>query len=215
MRPLDEQNHYEALEVPTDASAEEIERAYRMARASFGDDSMALYSVFETGDAGVIRERLDLAYKVLSDVAERRCYDEQINAQPGLGAEDDVDGQPAEAPRPTATSVTVVAPLEAFDEIEEDDEAREFDGARLRRARLRRGIELEQVAKVTKINPNYLKFLEEESYADLPAAVYVRGFLTAYAKAIGIDANHVASTYLARMEAAGETKRPTRLLGRR
>jgi flagellar biosynthesis protein FlhG len=209
LRALDDQNHYEALEVPFDANQEQIERAYRVARASFGDDSLALYSVFDVGDAAAVRERLDRAYQVLSDAEGRRRYDDEIHAEPPapqLG-----EPVPLDVSRQTSTSVTVIPPLEAFDEIEEDDEARDFDGARLRRARLRRGIEIEQVAKLTKINLGYLHALEEESYDDLPAVVYVRGFVSAYAKAIGLDAAHVASSYVARIEGT----RPGQSQGRR
>jgi flagellar biosynthesis protein FlhG len=214
LRPLDDQNHYEALEVPVDADQEQIERAYRVARASFSDDSMALYSVFDVGDAAAVRERLDTAYKVLSDAEGRQRYDDEIHAESPVREQ----GEPASAsptPHQTATSVSVIPPLEAFDEIEEDDEARDFDGARLRRARLRRGIEVEQISKVTKINPGYLQALEEESYDDLPASVYVRGFISAYAKAIGLDAAHVASTYLARMESIRPGQAPERRLDSR
>lgn len=218
MRPLEEQNHYEALEVPLDATPDEIERAYRMARASFSDDSMALYSVFDPGDSSQILDRLDIAYKILSDVETRRTYDREIHAQspPRESSGGPRETSTVETPtHSTEKSASVVQPLEAFEDIEEDDENGEFDGARLRRARLRRGIELDQIAGVTKISHTYLSCIEADQYEDLPAPVYVRGFLTAYAKAIGIEPARVAASYLSRMDKSREDKRPGRLLGRR
>ena len=86
-----------------------------------------------------------------------------------------------------------------FDEFEEDAES-SFDGAWLRRSRLRTGVEIEQIAIITKINPTYLRFIEEEKFEDLPAPVYVRGFVGAYARCIGLDPEPVVSGYMKRLD---------------
>jgi len=80
--------------------------------------------------------------------------------------------------------------------------SREFDGAALRRARLRRGVELDQISDVTKVRVKFLKCIEEEAFDKLPDSVYIRGFVHAYARAIGLDAQRVASGYMVRVEAA-------------
>jgi cytoskeletal protein RodZ len=95
----------------------------------------------------------------------------------------------ARAPRP-------MAPVDDLEEI--DEESGEFDGARLRRSRLRRGIDLDEMSSVTKINPTYLRFIEEERFSELPAQVYVRGFVTAYASCVGLDPKRVAASYMRR-----------------
>ncbi|MBW2373849.1 MAG: molecular chaperone DnaJ, partial [Deltaproteobacteria bacterium] len=59
MRPFSDQTHYEFLEISTDASPEEIERAYRLALATYGDDSMAVYSLLSEEDSRATRERVD------------------------------------------------------------------------------------------------------------------------------------------------------------
>ena len=61
-------------------------------------------------------------------------------------------------------------------------------------------MELDEIASVTKVNPTYLAFIEEERFDDLPANVYVRGFVTSYARAIGLDPQRVAKSYMARLE---------------
>ena len=86
-----------------------------------------------------------------------------------------------------------------FDEFEEDAEG-SFDGAWLRRSRLRSGVEIDQIAAVTKINPSYLRYIEEEKFEDLPALVYVRGFVGAYARCIGLDPDRVVSSYMKRLD---------------
>lgn len=191
MKPLSEQDHYETLEVARESGLEEIERAYRLARATYADDSLAGYSVFGQGDAAAIRERIETAYRVLSDPEARRAYDDFLagDSRPEAAPIEEVDGAPE-----------VQIPLDAFEDLEDD--AVEFDGARLRRARLRRGIELDEVSRITKINAVFLSFLEEGRFAELPARVYVRGFVAAYASCIGLDPIRVASSYMKGYEAA-------------
>ena len=92
----------------------------------------------------------------------------------------------------------------------------DFDGARLRRCRVRRGLELEQIAAITKVNPRYLACIEEDRFDELPAPVYVRGFVHAYARCLGLDPAPVAAAYLERFERARASgDRRSRALGRR
>ena len=68
-------DHYELLELPRDASHEDVERAYRMARATWGEDALAAYSVASEAELGALRERVEQAYRVLSDADARGAYD--------------------------------------------------------------------------------------------------------------------------------------------
>lgn len=55
-------------------------------------------------------------------------------------------------------------------------------GEKLIRARKRNGADLRLVERETKVSFKYLSALEHGRYQDLPAPVYVRGFLTRYAQ---------------------------------
>jgi hypothetical protein len=57
----------------------------------------------------------------------------------------------------------------------------------LQRARLARGITLEDAERLTRIPRRYLEALEQENYGILPAPVYARGFLRSYASHLGLD----------------------------
>ena len=92
-------------------------------------------------------------------------------------------------------------------DVDIDEEKQEYDGAALRRSRLRRGVELDQISDVTKVSVTYLQFLEDEAFEQLPASVYVRGFVSAYARAIGLDARRVANSYMARHDASKKPRR--------
>jgi cytoskeletal protein RodZ len=61
----------------------------------------------------------------------------------------------------------------------------------------------------------YLQAIEDEAFDTLPAAVYARGFVAAYARAIGLDPNRVVESYMPRFEAARKGKGRGGLLGRR
>ena len=61
-------------------------------------------------------------------------------------------------------------------------------------------MEVEDISGWTKINEMYLRFIEANHYDDLPALVYVRGFLKEYAKYVHLDPKLVADTYLGRMK---------------
>lgn len=58
-------------------------------------------------------------------------------------------------------------------------------GPYLRDLRERRGVSLEEIARVTRVAHRYLEALESESFALLPASVFTRGFIRAYCQALG------------------------------
>ena len=76
-------------------------------------------------------------------------------------------------------------------------------------------IELAQIATLTKVGKACLQCIEDECYEDLPASVYVRGFVTAYARAIGLDPERVARGYMTRLEKARNSPRRAGLRGRK
>lgn len=46
MKPFSDQTHYEILDLTRDVTAEQIERGYRLARATYAPDSIATYSLY-------------------------------------------------------------------------------------------------------------------------------------------------------------------------
>jgi flagellar biosynthesis protein FlhG len=198
MRPISEQDHYEILEIARDATREEIERAFRMALATYSEDSLAGYSVFGEGEAQAIRERIEIAHRVLSDAESRSAYDAHLagGGEP-VASPESLAGHVEPLPLdPAGRSADSADPLPIGELDDLDEESDDFDGARLRRSRLHRGLELEDISVRTKISPTYLRFIEEDRYADLPAPVYVRGFVTAYADCVGLDPGRVATSYM-------------------
>lgn len=205
MKSVEEQSHYDVLEIPVTARRDDIERAYPLVRAAYEPGALAAYSVFRTEEVAQICERIDLAYQVLTDDKARQRYDVLVGIDSGVPV----------AEQEAACETTAAAAPPALDEVEGEEEG-DWDGPKLRRARLRRGIEIAAIADITKINPNYLRAIEEAAYVDLPAAVYTRGFVTAYARTIDIDPDPVVESFMANFEEARSERRRGRLLsGRR
>ena len=68
-------------------------------------------------------------------------------------------------------------------------------GEQLRIARRAKSKSLEDVSKDTNISKQYLEALEENNYDIFPGQVYVRGFLSVYAKWVGLDSKAVVEQY--------------------
>jgi len=78
--------------------------------------------------------------------------------------------------------------------MESDKEFLSF-GRYLQTIRLEKKISLEEVAQQTRIGVGNLLLIEQENHEQLPAQVYVKGFLRSYAKAVGADGDEVIRRY--------------------
>jgi transcriptional regulator with XRE-family HTH domain len=79
-------------------------------------------------------------------------------------------------------------------------ETRESPGKVLKKEREARNLSLKEVAKHTKISEQVLAAIEEDQVDLLPSATYVKGFLSAYARFLGIDPSDVVLRYQSRCE---------------
>jgi cytoskeletal protein RodZ len=75
-------------------------------------------------------------------------------------------------------------------------------GSLLSGARQARGVTLEQAAATTRIRVRHLAALEGDRLAELPAPVYVRGYLRTYAGFLEVDAEALVDAYEATAEGA-------------
>jgi curved DNA-binding protein CbpA len=206
MRPFLEQNYYEILEVSPDTAPQGLERAYRIARATYQPGSTAAYSVFSDEDSGEILRRIEEAYAVLSDGRLRREYDARLRREgggsrpgatlPGRGTVSRPREEDSEAPAGRAAPLLPRIEFELDEPVEPEDGI--YDGPVLRRIRMSRGIELEEISALTKVGERALQLIEANRYHELPAPVYLQGFLKEYAKCLRLDPKRVTETYMER-----------------
>ncbi len=216
-----ETNPFAILEVAPGAPRHEIDRAYELALLSYGEDSLASYSLFSPRERMAMILRIEHAYRALtappvpepiapepSEIATilRDAQREEARPEP---AREEIVAQPAVGmteERPAAARARATLnrhrPLPARPAIAPIDVQGPYDGPTLRRIRDARGLRLEEVAASTKIGQTTLRLIESNAYDRLPSQVYLRGYLLAYARCLQLDPGTVASSYLEQARAA-------------
>jgi DnaJ-class molecular chaperone len=75
-----------------------------------------------------------------------------------------------------------------------------FDGLTLKRIREYKNISLELMSKETRISRTYISALESDDFSELPATVFIRGFIVQVARALALDETVVVSSYMDRLK---------------
>lgn len=73
-------------------------------------------------------------------------------------------------------------------------------GAQLKQAREQRGVGLDEIAQTTKIGTRFLRAMEADRYDQLPGGIFNKGFIRAYARAVGLDEEKAVAEYVAATE---------------
>jgi cytoskeletal protein RodZ len=68
-------------------------------------------------------------------------------------------------------------------------------GQFLKREREFRGVSIDRLSGMTRINASVLKKIEDNNFGGATQAIYIRSFLKAYAGQLGLDAAEVLSRY--------------------
>ncbi len=77
-------------------------------------------------------------------------------------------------------------------------------GSSLREARMRQGLDFEEMEERTKVRKKYLRHLEDENFDQLPGHTYTKGFLQVYADALGLDGRLYVEEYNSRYVAGDD-----------
>ena len=185
-----EETFYDVLGVTPQASREQIEKAHRFCLEMYKEGALATYSLLEPGDAEAARRRIHLAFETLCDAERRREYDLSLGLTPSVPAAvlpvALAEKGSSSAARSSASGETLLP-------------AGPLLGPDLRRLRESRGISLREIAVSSKIGLRFLEYIEEDRFSLLPPAVYLRGFLLEYARALGVDPRRMADAYMARL----------------
>ena len=198
MKRIEEQTYYEILEVAPDATSREIQQAYEHAKETFHNDSVAVYSLFSENEMKKIQAVIEEAYRVLMDETLRRNYDQTHLTSLDL-----------KWPKSEKLPETPESPMEKktylpFSEISIDLGEGPYRGKMLKQIRERMGVELKTISMETRIPVKILERIEEENTEQLPAQVYLKGFLRGYARCLGLDSEKVVEDYF---NAMGPTKK--------
>lgn len=81
-------------------------------------------------------------------------------------------------------------------------------GAFLRELRVKRGLSLDELSRVTRVARPYLEALENDTFSSLPAPVFTRGFIRAYCQAVGVAPEDALARYDGREVREGAVAAP-------
>ncbi|MEH7110958.1 RodZ domain-containing protein [Neobacillus niacini] len=84
-------------------------------------------------------------------------------------------------------------------------------GNRLKEARLAKGLSLEDVQTITKIQKRYLIGIEEGNYSSMPGNFYVRAFVKQYAEALQLNPDEIFESYKNEIPATHNEDLPEKL----
>lgn len=208
-------NYYTVLDVDKEASFTEVHNAYLRAKKTFSLSNGQIFQVFTQKEAIEWLNLVEEAYSVIGDQDRRPIYDSQVilnlhsKELPSFSYQK--ESKPVVAPKPTK-----IQPVKADDptpqpgmartalseyRIDPDFEIRisnteDFNGDFLRQIRRYKKVDLEEFSKKTCIAIRYLYAIENDNYADLPASVFVRGYIVQYCKFFGLDETQVVSSFM-------------------
>jgi hypothetical protein len=192
MNNLAGQTLYELLDVPRSATHLAIQRAYERARALYGPESLASYSLLDPDEAAAVTARIEEARRVLLDPDARARYDERLPPDgEGKGRPARPRDQARVARRPSVSKVDLRPPAGS-----------PWTGALLRQVREARGLSVGQVSEQTKVKQQHIENVEAGRLDRLPPRPYLRGVVLSIAGALGLDGAEVARSYLEGIAAA-------------
>ena len=187
-------DYYRLLNIKPDASDYEIRAAFERLKRVFDKNNPSLYSIYNEKKVQEIINELREAFIVLTDHTKRKEYNEMLIKE-GVYS--------ASALRVSGVSHELEGSTE-LSEIPPDLEAvEEGSGPYLKAHREKAGISLREVTEETKIQKSFLRAIEEENFRELPARVFVRGFIVAYVKVLKIpEGERVVEEYMKRYDEA-------------
>lgn len=192
-------NYYEILEVPSNAPQHEVTAAYERARLTYSGDNPAIYTIFSEHEARELLHLIEEAYQVLGNKILRNIYDQRLmsgqSPQSDLSYQSILEASKLNYPEPKAEKIQVV--FKRDEQFEKEISLQKnWDGALLKKVREYKNLTVKQISETTKINSFYVTAIEEMEPGNLPAQVFVRGYVVQMAKSLGLDDKTVADSYM-------------------
>lgn len=194
-------NYYDVLEISPHCVQHEITTAYERLRSTYSGDNPAIYSVFSENEAREYLKMVEEAYSVLGNKTLRALYDEKIGQ--GLSKKENVSFEALQTESKTVFN-EIPKKVSSFkmtyqvdESVEKDIKARtDWDGDALKKVREYKRVPLEKMSEITKVSSFYINALEQMEVENLPAVVFVRGYVAQIAKTLGLNEKSVADSYM-------------------
>ncbi len=194
-------SYYDILELSPHCAQNEITTAYDRLRSTYSGENPAIYSIFSENEAREYLHLVEEAYSVLGNKTLRALYDEKVGQ--GLKSKDSISFDVLQAESKTVFNevpkkISTIKIKHLVDpKIEDEIKTRtDWDGEFLRKVRDYKGVSLEKMSEVTKISGFYITAIETMEHQNLPAVVFVRGYVGQIAKTLGLNEKAVCDSYM-------------------
>jgi capsular exopolysaccharide synthesis family protein len=124
MTKKNEKTYYELLDVSRDASDADLDEAYKRAKATYGTDSVALYSLYSREEKDALLEEIEEAYETLCNKSRKEAYDAVLSVArqhegfTGLDYEDAFNNKAETDQNNTTSTITLKDTLHSMDEMD-------------------------------------------------------------------------------------------------
>lgn len=192
-------NYYEILEITSNSAQHEVTTAYERAKSTYSGDNPAIYTIFSENEARELLTLIEEAYAILGNKTLRSIYDQRLlgGKVQNLDLSYDSILNASKALFPETKTVEKKPQYEVNENFEKEiQDITQWDGSHLKKVREYKKISLERMSEKTKINPWYLTAIENNDSTNLPASVFVRGYVIQICKELGLKEKVVADSYM-------------------
>lgn len=200
-------NYYDVLEVSPHCQQNEITTAYERAKATYAGENPAIYTIFSEQEARELLKLVEEAYQVLGNKTLRAIYDEKVS-QVQVKPEDLTYENLKSASKTIVPDLNKKAPSKPDFEADPEMEnliktSQSWTGEMLKQVREYKKYPLERLSEITKISAYYIHAIEKNDPKNLPASVFVRGYVGQIAKVLGLDEKKVCDSYMKSFKSSG------------
>ncbi|MGE0631685.1 MAG: helix-turn-helix domain-containing protein [Pseudobdellovibrionaceae bacterium] len=195
-------NYYDILEVQSTAPQHEVHRAYERAKSTYSSENPALYTVFSPSEAKQLLMLVEEAYSIIGNTQTRNAYNQKLGMPLIVVPEVGMEGQVTKSVLPKVTldlrkKQSLKLTYKQNSKMEEEIQNCEHcDGEFLKRVREYKDLTLERLSEIIKVSAYYLRAVEEMNAANLPAPVFVRGYVSQISKTLGLPEKQAIDSYM-------------------
>jgi flagellar biosynthesis protein FlhG len=173
--------YFEILEISPDASIKEIRTAYLYLKKLYSEGSIATQPVsdelYELDNSSILEE-IEKAYNKITSYLQADAGEAGVDKN----AVEDIKTEESKSDPPC------------------------FSGNILKKIRNSMGVELCEIASHTKIGRQHLNNIENEKFEQLPAEVFLKGYLRTFAEHLSLDSEKVVNDYMTKYHLWRENK---------
>jgi len=159
---------YDHFGLQSDASMHEVERTFRELRKLYSKESLATYSLMDESER---QEKLVLLQASFDLIKKSRLH----VVPPVINKPEPVEEVVKEKPPVVEARIVFV-----------NADPQQMPGLYLQQTRQARGLSLQDIAEQTKISAYKLQCIEEQRLDELPAPVYLRGFVKEFSRTVEV-----------------------------